>query len=46
LQSGSTINITVNAGMGSDGTRIGQMIVNELQAYQRRVGSLPLKVSS
>jgi hypothetical protein len=46
LQSGSTINITVNAGMGSDGTRIGQMIVNELQAYQRRVGSLPLKVSA
>jgi hypothetical protein len=46
LQSGSTINITVNAGMGSDGTRIGQMIVDELQAYQRRVGSLPLKVSA
>lgn len=46
LDSGSTVNITVNAGMGSDGTRIGQMIVNELQAYQRRVGSLPLKVSA
>jgi hypothetical protein len=43
---GSTINITVNAGMGSDGTKIGQLIVNELQAYQRRVGALPLKVSN
>jgi hypothetical protein len=46
LQSGTNINITVNAGMGSDGTQIGKMIVNELQAYQRRVGSLPLKVSA
>lgn len=42
---GQVVNITVNAGMGSDGTRIGQLIVNELQAYQRRVGALPLKVS-
>ena len=46
MMGGQTVNITVNAGMGSDGTRIGQLIVNELQAYQRRVGALPLKVSA
>lgn len=43
---GGSITINVNAGMGADGTKIGQMIVDELQAYQRRVGSLPLKVSA
>lgn len=42
---GSNINITVNAGMGADGTNIGRQIVDELVAYQRRVGALPIKVS-
>jgi len=42
---GSTINLTVNAGMGADGTRIGQEIVRELLKYQRQNGALPLKVA-
>jgi hypothetical protein len=43
---GGSITINVNAGLGADGSKIGQLIVDELQAYQRRVGSLPLKVSA
>jgi hypothetical protein len=34
----------VSAGMGANGTEIGRMIVDELIAYQRRVGALPIKV--
>jgi hypothetical protein len=45
MQSPSIINITVNAGMGADGTQVGKQIVDELVAYQRRVGALPIKVS-
>jgi len=44
-QSGSNITINVTAGMGADGTQIGRQIVDELVAYQRRVGALPIKVS-
>ena len=44
-QSPSIINITVNAGMGADGTQVGKQIVDELVAYQRRVGALPIKVN-
>jgi hypothetical protein len=40
-----TINVTVNAGLGADGTQIGKEIVDVLQAYQRRVGALPIKVA-
>lgn len=43
---GSTINLTVNAGMGADGTAIGQAIVRELVKYQRQNGALPLRVAS
>jgi len=43
---GGSITINVNAGLGADGSKIGQLIVDELQAYQRRVGALPLKVSA
>jgi hypothetical protein len=41
---GTTINVNVSAGMGANGTEIGRMIVDELIAYQRRVGALPIKV--
>jgi hypothetical protein len=40
-----TVNLTVNAGLGADGTQIGKEIVDVLQAYQRRVGALPIKVA-
>jgi len=43
-QLGTTINVNVSAGMGANGTEIGRMIVDELIAYQRRVGALPIKV--
>ena len=36
--SGSTINITVNAGMGSDGGRIGAVIVDEIKKFERSNG--------
>jgi hypothetical protein len=42
---GTTINVNVSAGMGADGTNIGRQIVDELVAYQRRVGALPIKVA-
>ncbi len=45
MQGGSSIVINVNAGMGADGTQIGRQIVDELVAYQRRVGALPIKVA-
>jgi len=40
---GQPINITVNAGMGADGSQIGDAIVNELLRYQRRNGKIPVK---
>lgn len=43
-QMGSEVNITVNAGMGSDGQEIGDAIVDALKRYERRNGSLPLSV--
>lgn len=45
MQGGSSIVINVTAGMGADGTQIGRQIVDELVAYQRRVGALPIKVA-
>ena len=45
MQGGDTINLYVTAGMGADGTQIGRQIVDELVAYQRRVGALPIKVA-
>lgn len=35
---GSTYNITVNAGMGSDGQRIGEQIIREIKRYERQSG--------
>lgn len=45
LQSGVTVNVTVNAGMGTDAAQVGDEIVNILQRYNRRNGALPLKVA-
>lgn len=36
---GSTFNITVNAGMGADGGRIGQTLVDAIKTYERRNGN-------
>ena len=36
--SGSTINLTVHAGLGTDGAAVGQQIVNMLKQYQRTNG--------
>jgi uncharacterized phage infection (PIP) family protein YhgE len=41
---GGNINITINAGMGTDPAKLGDQIVDVLTRYQRRNGSLPLKV--
>lgn len=37
---GRPINITVNAGMGTDGTRVGQLIVDEIKKYERASGAV------
>jgi hypothetical protein len=42
---GQTINITINAGIGTDAAAVGDEIVNVLQRYNRRNGALPLKVA-
>jgi len=42
---GTTVNVTVNAGLGANGTQIGNEIVDVLRKYQRRNGSVPIKVS-
>ena len=43
---GSTFNITVNAGMGTDGRQVGNQIVSALKQWERTNGSLPLTVSA
>ena len=45
LQSGMTVNVTINAGMGTDPAKLGDEIVDVLNKYQRRNGALPLKVA-
>jgi hypothetical protein len=35
---GASINLTVNAGLGTDGNAVGQQIVNMLKQYQRTNG--------
>jgi len=42
---GTTINIEVNAGLGTDGGAVGDAIVDALKRYQRRNGSVPITVS-
>ena len=43
---GSEINITVNAGMGTDGTAVGNAVVDALIKYQRRNGAIPITVKN
>ena len=38
MKMGSTYNITVNAGMGSDGKRIGEQIIQEIKRFERQSG--------
>jgi hypothetical protein len=45
LESGLTVNLTINAGMGTDPAKLGDEIVDVLTRYQRRNGALPLKVA-
>jgi hypothetical protein len=45
LGGGATFNITVNAGLGVNGSQVGKEIVDVLVEYQRRVGALPIKVN-
>ena len=45
LESGMTVNLTINAGMGTDPAKLGDEIVDVLTRYQRRNGALPLKVA-
>jgi TP901 family phage tail tape measure protein len=39
-QSATTINLTVNAGMGSDGAELGRVIIDSIKQYERRNGSV------
>ena len=38
LRGGGNINITVNAGMGTDGAEVGRQVVDAIRAYERRNG--------
>jgi len=42
---GQVINLTVNAGMGTDSRQVSKQIVDALKHYQRSNGPLPLKVA-
>ena len=38
----TTFNVTVNAGMGTDGKAVGDAIVNELKKWSRKNGKIPV----
>jgi phage-related protein len=40
MRMGNTINITVNAGMGTDGARVGEAIVSAIRRYERSSGKV------
>jgi hypothetical protein len=42
---GSTINLTINAGVGTDGAQVGRQIVDALKQYEKRNGPIPVKVA-
>jgi len=42
---GSTINLTINAGMGTDGAEVGRHIVEALKQYERRNGAVPIRTA-
>jgi len=37
---GNTYNITVNAGMGTDGAEVGRKVLDSIRAYERRNGKV------
>jgi phage-related protein len=39
-QSATTINLTVNAGIGTDGAEVGRIIIDSIKQYERRNGSV------
>lgn len=43
VQTGATYNVTVNAGVG-DKNEIAKQVVDLLQSYEKRFGSVPIKV--
>ena len=43
---GTTINLTINAGVGTDGVQVGDDIVAALAQWSRQNGALPLSVSA
>lgn len=43
---GRTINVTINAGMGTDGAEVGRQVVDVLKQYERRNGAIPITVRS
>lgn len=43
---GNTINLTVNAGLGADGTQIGAQILSYLKQWERSNGALPISVTT
>jgi phage-related minor tail protein len=45
LGGGMVVNVTVNAGMGTDGKTVGDAIVNELKKWSRKNGKLPITTS-
>jgi tape measure domain-containing protein len=40
------IEITINAGVGTNGPELGQLIVTALQDYQRRTGAIPIRTTT
>ena len=42
---GTTINLTVNAGMGTNGSEVGYQVVEALRRYQRTNGGIPIRVT-
>lgn len=42
---GTTINVTVNAGMGANGDQVGKAVVDALRQYQRHNGAIPITVA-
>lgn len=42
---GTTINVTVNAGMGTNGDAVGKAVVDALRQYQRHNGAIPITVA-
>lgn len=43
---GTTINLTVNAGVGTDGVQVGDDIVAALTSWSRQNGALPLSIAA